>query len=180
MNKALPILKEKIYDSGHKWESYVSEVWNSSENKVIESHFGIIIEVYRDDKGKLRRVWKSMIEKHLNTKTYTACNCKMIQYYQIYEENDKTEGRGGKTLKHVSLDKDIARKLSKNLGVWGGNGEVREVRLLEINFPNGSKVLMDDSKVDSEDKVYHELSLARIKDAILMKLSDEEIGILNI
>ncbi len=54
-----PKLREKIYDSGHKWDSYVSEVWNVSKNQVIESHFGIIIEVYRNDEGKLCRVWKS-------------------------------------------------------------------------------------------------------------------------
>lgn len=106
----------------------------------------------------------------------------MIQYYQVYEENDKTEGRGGKTLKHVSLSKDIARKLSKNLGVWGGNGEVREVKILELQFLNGSKVLINDSELEviSIDKTYHELKLAQIKDSILAKLSDEEIGILNI
>jgi hypothetical protein len=57
--KALPVLKEKIYDSGHKWESYVSEVWDASKNEVIESHFGKIIKVYRDNEGKLRRVWES-------------------------------------------------------------------------------------------------------------------------
>jgi hypothetical protein len=123
-----------------------------------------------------------MIEKHLNTETYTSCKCKMIRYYQIYEENDKTEGRGGKTLKYLSLDKDIARKLSRNLGVYGENGEVREARILELQFPNGSKILMNESELEvvSIDKTYHELKLARIKDSILMKLSDEEIGILNI
>ncbi len=123
-----------------------------------------------------------MIEKHLNTKTYTSCSCRMIQYYQVYEENDKTEGRGGKTLKHVSLNKNIASKLSRNLGVWGGNGEVREIKILELQFPNGSRILMNDSELEliSIDKTYHELKLAEIKDSILMKLSDEEIGILNI
>ena len=106
----------------------------------------------------------------------------MIQYYQVYEDNDKTEGRGGKTLKHVSLDKNIAQKLSRNLGVWGGNGEVREIRILEIQFSNGESVLINDSELEviSRDKVYHEISLAKIKDSILAKLSDEEIGILNI
>ena len=105
----------------------------------------------------------------------------MIQYYQIYEENDKTEGRGGKTLKHVSLNKDVARKLSKNLGVYGGNGEVREARFLELQFPNGSRILMNDSDVEriNADKIYDDLKLAKIKDSILAKLSDEEIEILN-
>lgn len=123
-----------------------------------------------------------MIEKHLNTKTYTSCQCKMIQYYQVYEENDKIKGGEGKTLKHVSLDVTIARKLSRNLGVWGGNGEVREIKMMELQFPNGSKILVNDSdlEISSIDKVYHEVGLARIKDSILMKLSDEEIGILNI
>lgn len=106
----------------------------------------------------------------------------MIQYYQVYEENDKTEGRGGKTLKHVSLNKDVARKLSRNLGVYGANGEVREARFLEIQFPNGSKILMNDSDVEriNADKIYDDLELARIKDGILAKFTDEEIGILNI
>lgn len=181
-NKASPILREKIYDSGHEWESYVSELWNASENKVIESHFGIIIEVYRDDEGKLRRVWKSMIEKHLNTETYTSCKCKMIQYYQIYEETDKTEGKGGRTLKHVSLNKDVARKLSRNLGVYGANGEVQEIKMMEVQFPNGSRILVSDSELEviSIDRVWDELNNARIKDSILAKLTDEEIGILNI
>jgi len=123
-----------------------------------------------------------MIEKHLNTETYTPCKCKMIQYYQIYEENDKTEGRGGKTLKHVSLTKDVARKLSRNLGVCGANGEIREAKFIEIQFPNGSKILMNDSDLEriNADKIYNDLEVARIKDSILAKLSDEEIGILNI
>ena len=118
-----------------------------------------------------------MIEKHLNTKTYISCSCKMIQYYQVYEENDKTEGRGGKALKHVSLDKNVAQKLSRNLGVWGGNGEVREIRILEIQFPNGESALINDSELEliSRDKVYHEISLAKIKDSILAKIYDEEI-----
>lgn len=123
-----------------------------------------------------------MIEKHLNTETYTSCKCKMIQYYQVYEETDKTEGKGGKTLKHVSLNKDVARKLSRNLGVYGANGEVREARFLELQFPNGSRILMNDSDLEriNTDKIYHDLELAKIKDGILAKLSDEEIGILNI
>jgi hypothetical protein len=123
-----------------------------------------------------------MIEKHLNTETFTSCKCKMIQYYQIYEENDKTEGRGGRTLKHISLNKDVARKLSRNLGRYGANGEVVEIKILRLQFPNGSTVLINDSELEvtSVDKVYHELELARIKDGILAKLTDEEIGILNI
>jgi hypothetical protein len=83
-----------------------------------------------------------MIEKHLNIKTYTSCNCKMIQYYQVYEENDKTEGRGGKTLNHVSLNKDVARKLSRHLGLHGANGEVQEIKMMEVQFPNGSGILV--------------------------------------
>lgn len=123
-----------------------------------------------------------MIEKHLNTETPISCQCKMIQYYQVYEENDKIKGGEGKTLKHVSLNKDTARKLSRNLGVYGANGEVREARFLEIQFPNGSKILMNDSDVEriNADKIYDDLELARIKDGILAKLTDEEIGILNI
>ena len=123
-----------------------------------------------------------MIEKHLNTKTYTSCNCKMIQYYQIYEENDKTKGGEGRTLKHVSLNKDAARKLSRNLGLYGANGEVREIKMMEVQFPNGSRILVNDSELEviSIDRVWGELNNARIKDGILAKLTDEEIGILNI
>ena len=41
---------------------------------------------------------------------------------------------------------------------------------------------MNDSDLDriNADKIYHDLELARIKDSILAKLSDEEISILNI
>jgi len=123
-----------------------------------------------------------MIEKHLNTKTYTSCNCKMIQYYQVYEENDKIKGGEGKTLKHVSLNKDTARKLSRHLGLHGGNGEVQEIKMMEVQFPNGSRILVSDSELEviSIDRVWDELNNARLKDSILAKLTNEEIGVLNI
>lgn len=48
MNAIKPRLKEKIEDSGHKYHTYVSQIWNESQNLVIESHYGKIIEVYRN------------------------------------------------------------------------------------------------------------------------------------
>lgn len=54
-NPANPRLREVIQDPGHEFYACVSQIWDESENLVMESHFGRIIEVVRGEDGVLRR-----------------------------------------------------------------------------------------------------------------------------
>lgn len=57
--------------------------------------------------------------------------------FHVFEEHDKTEGKGGRSLKYIVSSRSEADKLAKGLGVWGGNGDVVEVKTVRIR-PNDS------------------------------------------
>lgn len=61
---------------------------------------------------------------------------KMGTTYHVFEDTDKTEGRGGQKLRFVVHDPNEAKALSKGLGPMGCDGRVEKVEGLIISTVN--------------------------------------------
>ena len=102
------------------------------------------------------------------------CIIKLEKWYDVFEELDKTEGRGGRKLKYRTQNKDDAIKLSKELGCWGSDGLVQENLFLKImlcHIPNSYLISFGkEAEIDSEA-----IKKANLVASAMSKLSIEEI-----
>lgn len=108
------------------------------------------------------------------------CIIKLEKWYDVYEELDKTEGRGGRKLKFRTQNKKDALELSKDLGCWGSDGVVQENLFLKIilcHSYEGNSYLIPlgkESEIDSEA-----IKKANLVASAMSKLSIEEIRALR-
>lgn len=52
--------------------------------------------------------------------------------FHVFEDHDKTEGRGGRSLRYVVDTRAEADELAVNLGVWDRPGDIQQVAEVEI------------------------------------------------
>lgn len=115
----------------------------------------------------------------LETSRILDCQLQLETWFDVYEELDKTEGKGGRKLKFRTQDKKDALELSKNLGVFGGNGTITEKTFYKISIPaHNCEYLIP--FVNSEYETTEVIDKTRLVLSAMKKLSKEEIRALNL
>lgn len=89
--------------------------------------------------------------------------------YKVYEDQDKEEGRGGRTLRFVLTSKPDAIMLAAGLGPQGNTGHIEEVdNLIIVVAGHEFTVPFHAAKEHTEDRK------AALRAAVLLKLTPEE------
>ena len=107
-----------------------------------------------------------------------ACRASLETWFFVYEERDKEEGKGGRTVKYVVPTREEAVTLSKGLGVYGADGEVKAVQFLRLQadtrtYPAPSVLVSLESPIN--EKVVEK---ARLRASAMSKLSRPELDAL--
>lgn len=108
--------------------------------------------------------------------------------WAVWMNTDLTEGRGYEYIRYICQQESTARRLSKGVGVQGGNGRVTKAKMYLINnqWYSPGRLIENPTKADIEEekRLEDERKALALKEAAIAKarslgLSDEDIAALK-
>lgn len=84
-----------------------------------------------------------MYEEHVKDliTNHPLLSLEVLSVFAVYEERDKTEGRGGCDLRYTVADRAVASKLAVGLGTMGTPGDIRSIECIVLRYKAGAVIV---------------------------------------
>jgi hypothetical protein len=98
-----------------------------------------------------------------------SATLRLSRSFKVYEDHDKTEGRGGQTLRYEVATRPDADALAVGLGVWGQPGRIDEATVITIDVAGRRFTVPANSVTDAVED-----NKAALRAAVMLRLTPAE------